>query len=150
MSYEAWGEPDDSPFEAAIEAGWIDPTDLSRAVIDVMNERDRQRNEEGWTPEHDDAHTDGSLALAAACYAEGPSGRSRVAVIADDVSGGCGETPVWGKWGKRKKLVPLIWPWDARWWKPSPDRRRDLVRAAALLIAEIERMDRAAIKRGEA
>jgi hypothetical protein len=27
------------------------------------------------------------------------------------------------------------------WWKPK-DRRRDLVRAAALIIAEIERLDR--------
>lgn len=38
----------------------------------------------------------------------------------------------------------LNWPatWDGRWWKPSPDRRRNLVKAAALLVAEIERIDR--------
>lgn len=38
----------------------------------------------------------------------------------------------------------LNWPatWDDRWWKPSPDRRRNLVKAAALLVAEIERIDR--------
>ena len=34
------------------------------------------------------------------------------------------------------------WPWNIKWWKPK-SRRRDLVRAAALLIAEIERLDRA-------
>lgn len=34
-----------------------------------------------------------------------------------------------------------LWPWASEWWKPK-DRRRNYVRAAALLIAEIERMDR--------
>ncbi len=42
MSYEAWGEPDDCPFEAAAEAGWLNPDDISKAMIDVMNERARQ------------------------------------------------------------------------------------------------------------
>lgn len=35
------------------------------------------------------------------------------------------------------------WPWDLDWWKPT-DRRRDLVKAAALIVAEIERIDRLA------
>lgn len=39
------------------------------------------------------------------------------------------------------------WPWDRKWWKPK-ERRRDLVRAAALIVAEIERLDRAARARG--
>jgi hypothetical protein len=33
------------------------------------------------------------------------------------------------------------WPWDWKWWKPG-DRRRNLVKAAALIVAEIERLDR--------
>ena len=33
------------------------------------------------------------------------------------------------------------WPWDSGWWKPK-NRRHDLVRAAALVVAEIERLDR--------
>ncbi|TIL36198.1 hypothetical protein [Mesorhizobium sp.] len=37
------------------------------------------------------------------------------------------------------------WPWDLVWFKPT-DRRRDLVKAGALIIAEIERLDRAAAK----
>lgn len=115
--------------------------ELSFAEHAVLTERRRQVDVEGWSTEHDDEHGDGSLALAAACYAEGPSGRSRVATFTDDVSGGRGDTPVWGK---RKVLVPAIWPrsWCASWWKPSEDRRRDLVKAAALLLAEIERLDR--------
>lgn len=42
--------------------------------------------------------------------------------------------------------VTAYWPWDIEWWKPSQDRRRNLVKAAALLIAEIERVDRATAK----
>jgi hypothetical protein len=34
------------------------------------------------------------------------------------------------------------WPWDEKWWKPEP-RRRALIKAAALIVAEIERLDRA-------
>ncbi|MBP1873508.1 hypothetical protein J2Z19_003223 [Ensifer adhaerens] len=34
------------------------------------------------------------------------------------------------------------WPWSLAWWKPC-DRRRNLVKAGALIIAEIERIDRA-------
>lgn len=35
----------------------------------IAAERQRQVEAEGWTPEHDAEHTDGSLALAAICYA---------------------------------------------------------------------------------
>jgi len=35
------------------------------------------------------------------------------------------------------------WPWNMVWWKPK-NYRRDLVKAAALLVAEIERLDRKA------
>jgi hypothetical protein len=124
MSYEAWGEPEEGRFDAAIEAGWLDPTDLSRAVIDVMSERDRQWNEEGFRAEHDDAHVNGELAGAAAAYAV-----LRSHVPPEVVMG----------WD----FLEQLWPWSPDWWKPK-DRRRDLVRAAALLIAEIERLDRAA------
>lgn len=44
---------------------------------------------------------------------------------------------------------PWGWPWDASWWKPNA-RRRNLVKAGALILAEIERIDRAAgIGKGE-
>lgn len=36
-----------------------------------------------------------------------------------------------------------LWPWDFSWFKPT-NRRRDLVKAGALIVAEIERIDRAA------
>jgi hypothetical protein len=84
------------------------------ASRDVLAERRRQIEAEGWTPEHDDAHSDGSLGNAAACYAatQRPDG-----------------------------MCPAYWPWKASWWKPN-DRRSDLVRAGALILAEIERLDR--------
>lgn len=85
------------------------------AIADIAAERSRQINAEGWTPEHDDKHTRNELADAAACYAHGE-------IIVDDADGD-------------------IWPWDDDWWKPK-DRRHDLVRAAALIVAEIERLDR--------
>ncbi len=41
--------------------------------------------------------------------------------------------------------VPFRWPWSSKWWKPK-DRRRDLVRAGALIVAEIKRLERASRK----
>lgn len=90
---------------------------MSKALDDVRAERRRQLEAEGWTPRHDDEHRDGDLATAAACYA-----------MAQDASA-------------KRVQPPGQWPWSGSWWKPK-DRRRNLVRAAALLLAEIERMDR--------
>lgn len=101
---------------------------LTGAARDVLAERRRQIEAEGWTREHDDAHEDESLARAAACYAENP----------ELVTPG---------WPGGEKPRPQSWPrsWSARWWKPT-DRRRDLVKAGALILAEIERLDRAATR----
>lgn len=103
------------------------------AMFDVIDERLRQQEKEGWTPEHDAQHTDGSLANAAACYA----------LTYDEMEErqSCGACGAWSPF-----KVPRQWPssWSPRWWKRK-DRRRDLVRAAALIIAEIERLDRAAL-----
>lgn len=126
MSYEAWGEPDEDRFEAARDAGWIDPTDQSKALIDVMNERARQWDGEGFSHDHDDqVNAEGGLIGAAICYALEARG--------------------WRNEGDMSRL----WPWDRGWWKPSGGSwreplkgRRDLVKAAALLLAEIERLDR--------
>lgn len=89
----------------------------SVAARDVLAERHRQMDVEGWTPEHDDHHRKGELAAAAACYAH-------------DLR-------------KHRVASPPYWPWAEEWWKPT-DRRRDLVKAGALIIAEIERLDRLA------
>lgn len=90
----------------------------SQAEADVLDERERQVCVERWSAEHDDQHTDGSLVLAAVCYA--------TFAVRPFVN-------IWNLWPRS---------WSPDWWKPK-DPRRDLVRAAALIIAEIERLDRA-------
>lgn len=97
---------------------------VPQAWLDVQAERRRQVTAEGWTPEHDDAHSHGQMARAAACYALAGSSAPND--------------------GTAALLVSLAWPWDEQWWKPST-ARRDLVKACALALAEIERLDRAGI-----
>lgn len=95
---------------------------MTTVIEEISAERQRQRDEEGWTDEHDDKHDDGSLATAAACYAV---------------------SAVYGSNSEMSKnIFTRLWRWSVLWWKPK-SRRRDLVRAAALLVAEIERLDRA-------
>lgn len=109
------------PAAAAIRAAAFEEA----ALTDVAAERKRQRDVEGWTAEHDDGHNKGELAAAAACYAVGRcilEGSLRIT---------------------ERGLTKNLWPWSSGWWKPK-DRRRNLVRAAALIVAEIERIDRAA------
>lgn len=92
-----------------------------RSVIEeIAAERQRQIDGEGWTTEHDDEHSRGEMANAAACYA------------AAEITAPCAG----------------LWPWPDSWWKPK-SRRRDLIRAGALIVAEIERLDRAAIAKSE-
>jgi len=93
----------------------------SQALVDVAIERTRQMRVEGFSREHDDVqHSYRDLAKAASCYAAhagmGDEGRALLAG------------------------APLDWPWDFSWWKPTTPRR-DLIKAAALLLAEIERID---------
>lgn len=88
----------------------------------IAAERRRQIEEEGWTDEHDDEHVDGQLARAAACYADH---------AADDTE----------RRLRHKRLPPAFWPWDTKWWNPK-DRRQDLIKAGALIAAEIDRLDR--------
>lgn len=96
------------------------------SVIDeIRAERERQISEEGWSPQHDAAHKQGELAGAAACYA-----LRDLNIQNEDLR------------RQADRLVDDLWPWAPFWWKPT-SRRRNLVRAAALLVAEIERLDRA-------
>lgn len=100
------------------------------AVSDVLAERARQISAEGWTPEHDDAHEAGELARAAACYA--------MQAALDNIG-----TP--GLADATRHMVREMWPWSREWWKPA-DHRRDLVKAGAMILAEIQRLDRAALR----
>lgn len=113
----------DRALDAAREEGRQSPRPLPVGVEEIAAERRRQVEVEGWTPEHDDEHADGALARAAAAYAFVGSMRERRA--------------------PPHATKPYYWPWAASWWKPK-DSRSDLVRAGALIVAEIERLDRLA------
>lgn len=97
-------------------------------IAEIAAERRRQIEVEGCTPEHDDRWIRGELAMAAATYALTAAGLVRLD-------------------GPTEINPPVVWPWDREWLKPK-DRRRDLIRAAALIVAEIERLDRAAPTEG--
>ncbi|AVK02251.1 hypothetical protein [Pseudomonas aeruginosa] len=111
----------DAAIDSAIAAA--PGNSVPQAWLDVQAERRRQVEAEGWTPEHDDEHSHGQIARAAACYALAGSSAPND--------------------GTAALLVSLAWPWDEQWWKPT-SARRDLVKACALALAEIERLDRAA------
>lgn len=112
------------------------PAEMSGAEL-IAQERARQISEEGWSPEHDDAHTDGELALAAACYAVPIECNLRRLVWAEDAENPYGQF-----------LTRDPWPWDKTWDKrPGPgcnstDRLRSLIKAGALIAAEIDRITR--------
>lgn len=99
------------------------------AIKDVINERQRQINQEFYSTENDDEYKQNELLRAAVCYAENVVRRGWVfdSNFGPDVY--------------QEEEVPDLWPWDLDFWKPK-NPRRDLVRAAALIIAEIERIDR--------
>lgn len=88
---------------------------MSAFALAVLAERQRQMTGEGWTPEHDDEHPAGELARAGAAYA----------LYA----------------GLPTSEPPSFWPWSGEWWRPA-GFRRDLVKAAALILAEGERFER--------
>lgn len=100
---------------------------LSPFVLAVLAECVRQREVEGWTPEHDDTeHSQGVLAQAGAAYLLGQH-----SIFCE-------------RWQDGKTVEVsgrLVWPWDVDWWKPS-GLRRDLVKGCALGIAEGEKFDR--------
>lgn len=101
---------------------------MNSVIKEITDERERQVKAEGWTPEHDDDHNKGELAFAGACYAFHAGDQAR------------------GLRHPTHATAPLVyWPWDTGWWKPK-DQRRDLIRAAALIVAEIERLDRVPVE----
>lgn len=99
---------------------------MKTAIELITEERERQITQEGWTLEHDDEqHAPGELACAAATYAMPPDSMIRDSSVYSPSE------------------VPGTWPWAKEWWKPSPDNRiKELVKAGALIVAEIEKLQR--------
>lgn len=94
-----------------------------QAWMDIKDERRRQVAM-GWTPEHDDEHACDEIAGLACFYAMPPAARDWNAT-----STGYGDT-----------LGCAMLPdgWSAK----TGDRRRELIKAGALIMAEVERLDR--------
>lgn len=115
----------------AIHATPRAPEGGDEALALIAAER-RRHTAAGWTPEHDDQHDDGSLGFAAASYAHSASKLDGFRDL-----------------DRREGVIPPCWPWSANRWKPSlgngaSGRTRELVKAGALIVAEIERLRRAA------
>jgi hypothetical protein len=89
---------------------------MNEVLTEIRNERIKQI-EKGYTPEHDDRHSDGALVKAACCYAMG--------------------------YKPYTQLQPdeTLWPFAQADWRPE-GARANLIKAAAMLVAEIERIDR--------
>lgn len=112
------------------ENGYIHPVyaspfaPITAAAADVFAERKRQVSAKGWTPGHDDEHACDEIAAFACFYAMPPAAREW-----DGTSSGYGLT-----------FGEAMTPAD---WQPKiGNRRRELVKAGALILAEIERIDR--------
>lgn len=103
----------------------------------IAAERQRQVEQEGWTTDHDDGHTLGEMATAAACYALLSTRWKDTTILGEPL------------------VRSILWPWDDEWFKPTdyPDppytpavhderRIRDLAKAGALIAAEIDRLQR--------
>lgn len=93
----------------------------------IQEERTRQVEVEGFSANSDDRYTNRELAKAAGAYLLIDIARQEPDYNEQDYS------------------VPdsEFWPWGASWWKPSPDNPiKELVKAGALIVAEIERLQR--------
>lgn len=93
----------------------------------IAIERRRQVDKEGWTSEHDADWTEGELKMAAMAYLEA-DGNDQYLCETND---------------RQRFNTPAYdyWPWKSTWWKPK-DRLSNLVRAGALIAAEIDRIQK--------
>lgn len=135
--------------------------DVTGGIECIRAERLRQVQVEGWTAEHDAGHDDGALVKAARCYLhaaqlaeDGPRSAAVVqryiernypptrakAALEDEDFTRMVENPARHHYGWDE--APDEWPWDVSWWKPSADPERNLVKAGALIAAEIDRLHR--------
>lgn len=104
---------------------------MKTAIELISKERQRQVEKEGWTQQHDDFYHNGSmaLALASASYALDVASREST----------------WDESWKKiyKEYADKIFPFDREFFKPTPnDTIRQLVKAGALIAAEIDRLQR--------
>lgn len=92
----------------------------------ISDERNRQISQEGYSLESDDKHARGELAHAAVGYASLAAYQSSAHLTSPATT-----------------MNPHPqWPWAVCWWKPESSRIHNLVKAGALIAAEIDRLQR--------
>ncbi|HHE3631944.1 TPA: hypothetical protein ACPDW7_000999 [Pasteurella multocida] len=87
----------------------------------IANERLRQQSEKGFSLNSDTQYTNDELVRAAMCYLQAQS---------------------------RHAIMPIFWPWGKKYWNPK-DRKENLIRAGALIAAEIDRLHNTTTKENE-
>ena len=121
----------------------------------IAKERERQISEEGWAAEHDDEHEMGELASAAICYAS-PFQPFMLERRTDEYRFRDAFPPSWdSEWDKRERYEEdgieqlgcetyLVAQAEVieNIVLPIPKRIRNLVKAGALIAAEIDRLQR--------
>ena len=100
---------------------------MKTAIELIAAERERQIAK-GWNASHDDDHANADLTFAAMAYAHEGAARQ-------------------GNWlniprTEPKKNPPRQWPFDDYHWNPTEDAIGNLVKAGALIAAEIDRLQR--------
>ena len=96
----------------------------------IAAERERQITAEGWSAAHDDEHIGGDLADAASCYAHLAAVEARGPLTEEH------------KERVLEGLGDLFWPWEDEDFRPMGGNVRNLVKAGALIAAEIDRVQR--------
>jgi|SRR5690606_29838756 len=96
-----------------------------KTAIELITEERKKQISKGYTAEHDDTHIAEEIADCAALYA-----------LSDDAIDFINE-----QWGDDMQLH--FWRFDLPSYKPTPNNRiKQLTKAAAMLVAEIERLQR--------
>ena len=96
----------------------------------IAQERQRQIEKEGWTPEHDDEAIHGEMAIAGACYVFDLISSYKT-ITNTELS-----NDYW-------RIRVNLWPWHDRYFKPTwNDPIKELTKAGALIAAEIDRLQR--------
>lgn len=106
---------------------------------ELLAELARRRTQEGFSAAADDAFATGELAHAAAAYAF----TGALTAPEDRHAAVSPKGPPISERSWLHNVISELWPFSWSWWRPSSPRA-DLVKAGALIIAEIERLDRSA------
>ena len=114
--------------KAALSRADVTPIGVPNGAEMIATERRRQVEVLGYDDDHDSGQSYDALLRAARCYLTSAEATwfGRECVTFDGFRPGDG--------------APSDWPWRDEEWKPSGTAVRDLVRAGALIAAEIDRI----------